>query len=69
MVLSGGMTTRSIFLEEHLLRTYVSELKEVSGIMVPTKHTVLGRQPDGSSVPSPLVVSIDISQLEFRSGA
>jgi hypothetical protein len=44
---------------------YVSQLEEVSGIMVPTKHTVFGRQPDGSPVPTPLVVSIDISELEF----
>jgi hypothetical protein len=45
---------------------YVSELKEFSGIRVPTKHTIFGRQPDGSSVPTPLVVSIDISEVEFR---
>jgi hypothetical protein len=44
---------------------YVSELKAFSGIIVPTKHTVFGRQPDGSSVPAPLVVSIDISEVEF----
>jgi hypothetical protein len=45
---------------------YVSELKEVSGIIVPTRHTVFGRQADGHSVPAPLVVSIDISEIEFR---
>jgi hypothetical protein len=44
---------------------YVSELKEVSGIIVPTKHTVFGRQSDGSPVPTPLVVSIDLSEIEF----
>jgi hypothetical protein len=44
---------------------YVSELKESSGILVPTRHTIFGRQPDGSSVPAPLVVSIDISEVEF----
>jgi hypothetical protein len=44
---------------------YVSELEEFSGIRVPTKHTVVGRQPDGSSVPDPLVVSIDVSEVEF----
>jgi len=36
-----------------------SEIEEFSGIIVPTKHTVFGRQPDGRSVPTPLVVSID----------
>jgi hypothetical protein len=45
---------------------YVSELKEFSGIVVPTKHTILGRQPDGKAVPTPLVVSIDVSEVEFR---
>jgi hypothetical protein len=44
---------------------YVSELKEVSGIIVPTQHTVFGRQSDGSPVPTPLVVSIDLSEIEF----
>jgi hypothetical protein len=44
---------------------YVSELKEFSGVIVPTKHVVLGRQPDGKAVPTPLVVSIDLSEVEF----
>jgi hypothetical protein len=44
---------------------YVSDLKEFSGIKVPTKHTIFGRQPDGSAAPTPLVVSIDISEVEF----
>jgi len=44
---------------------YVSELKAFSGIIVPTRHMILGRQPDGSSVPAPLVVSIDVSEVEF----
>jgi hypothetical protein len=44
---------------------YVSELKEFSGIIVPTKHMVFGRQPDGKAVPTPLVVSIDLSEVEF----
>jgi hypothetical protein len=44
---------------------YVSELKEFSGIIVPTRHAVFGRNPDESPVPTPLVVSIDISELEF----
>jgi hypothetical protein len=43
----------------------VSALEEVSGIVVPTKHTIVGRQPDGKPAPTPLVVSIDISEVEF----
>jgi hypothetical protein len=45
---------------------YVSDLKQFSGILVPTKHTVFGRRPDGSPGPTPLVVSIDISEIEFN---
>jgi hypothetical protein len=44
---------------------YVSELKTISGIVVPTKHTIFVRQPDGSPAPAPLVVSIDISEVAF----
>ena len=37
-------------------------------IVVPVKHTILPRQPDGSSAPTPVVVSIDISEIdEFSS--
>ena len=45
---------------------YVSELQEISGIVVPTKHTIVPRQPDGSSAPAPVVVSIDISEIDFE---
>jgi hypothetical protein len=45
---------------------YVSELQEVSGIVVPTKHMIVPRQPDGSSAPTPVVVSIDISEIDFE---
>jgi hypothetical protein len=44
---------------------YLSELEEVSGIKLPTKHRIFGRQPDGKAVPTPLVVSIDLSEVEF----
>jgi hypothetical protein len=45
---------------------YVAALKEFSGILVPTKHTIFGRQADGSAAATPLVVSIDISEVELR---
>jgi PAS domain S-box-containing protein len=45
---------------------YVSALTDVSGVVVPTKHTIFPRQPDGSSAPTPVVVSIDISEIEFK---
>ncbi len=44
---------------------YVSAPTEVSGIVVPTRHRIFPRQPDGSSPLAPLVVSIDISEIEF----
>lgn len=44
---------------------YASELKEFSGIMVPTKRRVFGRQPDGKAVPEPIIVSIDLSEVAF----
>ena len=44
---------------------YVSAPTDVSGIVVPTKHRIFPRQPDGSSPPGPLVVSIDITDIDF----
>ena len=44
----------------------MSQLQEVSGIITPTKHMVYARQPDGGTVPTPVVVSIDISEIEFK---
>jgi hypothetical protein len=38
---------------------YVSSHKEFSGIVFPTKRRTFPRQPDGHSLPEPLVVSID----------
>ena len=42
-----------------------AELEEFSGILVPTKHTIFGRQPDGKAAPAPLVVSIDVRDVKF----
>jgi hypothetical protein len=44
---------------------YVTQHQELSGILVPTKRRVLGRREDGTSIPDPLIVSIDLSELEF----
>jgi hypothetical protein len=41
---------------------YVSDLTEFSGIVFPTKR-IFARQPDGHSVPEPLVVSIDLDHF------
>ena len=42
---------------------YVSDLKEFSGIVFPTTRRIFPRQPDGHSLPEPLVVSIDLDQF------
>jgi len=43
---------------------YVNEYR-VSGIMVPTRRQVLGREPDGTPGPDPLIVTIDLSEVQF----
>ena len=48
---------------------YVSDYDEVAGIKLPTKHRIFPRTPDGQSLSEPLVVSIDLSEVAFRSRA
>jgi hypothetical protein len=42
---------------------YVDDFVKVSGIRFPTKRRIFPRQPDGKSMPEPLVVSIDLSNI------
>lgn len=44
---------------------YVHEYREFSGIKVPTERRVLGRRPDGTPAPDPVIVSIDLGAIEF----
>jgi len=44
-------------------RTLRLDLREFSGIVFPMKRRIFPRQPDGHSVPEPLVVSIDLDQF------
>jgi hypothetical protein len=44
---------------------YVSGYTEVAGIRLPTKHRIFPRAPDGQSLPEPLIVSIDLSEISF----
>jgi hypothetical protein len=44
---------------------YVSDYDEVAGIRLPTKHRIFPRTPDGQSLPEPLFVSIDLSEIAF----
>ncbi|WP_064707239.1 hypothetical protein [Rhizobium bangladeshense] len=45
---------------------YIGGYVEVQGIRFPTERRIYPRQPDGSSLAEPLVVSIDISDIELR---
>jgi hypothetical protein len=44
---------------------YLHEYRHISGIQVPTRRRVFGRGPDGVPAPDPLVVTIDLSDVEF----
>jgi hypothetical protein len=44
---------------------YVSDYTTISGIRIPTKRRIFPRLPDGSSLPEPLVVSIDLSNISL----
>ena len=46
---------------------YVSDYDDVAGIRLPTKHRIFPRTPDGQSLAEPLIVSIDLSEIELRS--
>jgi hypothetical protein len=43
----------------------VSDYHDVAGIKLPTKHRIFPRTPDGQSLPEPLFVSIDLSEIAF----
>jgi hypothetical protein len=45
---------------------YVYNYKEFDGIMVPTKRRVLVPGPDNKPLPEPIVVSIDLSDVNFK---
>ena len=44
---------------------YIYDYREFSGILVPTKRRVFGRRPDGTPVPEPSIVTIDVSNVVF----
>lgn len=44
---------------------YVYQHEEFSGILVPTRRRVLRRAPDGTAAPEPLIVTINLSEVEF----
>lgn len=45
---------------------YISGYTSVSGIKFPTERRIFPRTPDGKSLPEPLVVSIDLSEITLR---
>ena len=44
---------------------YISDYMQVAGIMIPTKHRIFPRSPDGQALGEPLIVSIDVSEVAF----
>jgi hypothetical protein len=46
----------------HLLEGYSS----IAGIMVPANHRIFARDDQDNVVPDPLMVSIDVDQVEFE---
>ena len=38
---------------------------DISEIVVPTRRRVVGQGPDGTPTPDPLIVTIDLSEVEF----
>jgi hypothetical protein len=45
---------------------YASRYREFDGIMVPTRRRVYLRGPDGSAVPDPVSVAIDVTDVTFN---
>jgi hypothetical protein len=45
---------------------HVSDLREFSGIVFPTKRRIFPRQADGHSAAAPLVVSLDLDEFSLR---
>jgi len=45
---------------------YISDYKDVSGMMVPTKHRIYPRQQDNTPLLDLLLVSIDLSDIRFE---
>jgi hypothetical protein len=52
---TGGMPTAH----------YMSEHRDFSGIKIATKRRALRRMPDGTAVPAPVFVAIDIADISL----
>ncbi|MDI7860339.1 hypothetical protein MRS76_00075 [Rhizobiaceae bacterium n13] len=44
---------------------YISDYIDIDGIKFPKRRRIFPRQPDGNSLPEPLVVSIDLSDIRL----
>ena len=67
---SKGLLRRHDYDAEVLGRTpaahFVHDYEEFSGILVPTRRIVLGRRADGTSIPDPMIVTINLSDVVFK---
>jgi hypothetical protein len=46
---------------------YASDYRNVSGVVVPTKRRVFAYDGEKRKIPEPLLVAIDIREIEFSS--
>jgi hypothetical protein len=44
---------------------FISDYREVQGLMIPTRRRIFPRQPDGQAMSEPLVVSIDLDSISL----
>jgi hypothetical protein len=44
---------------------YISDDTKVAGIMMPTRHRIFPRSPDGQALADTLMVAIDVSDMAF----
>lgn len=44
---------------------YISGYLDVQGVMIPTRRRIFAREPDGRAMADPMVVSIDLDQIEL----
>jgi hypothetical protein len=44
---------------------YISDYTQAASIMIPTRHRIFPRAPDGQALEEPLLVSIDLSEIAF----
>jgi len=47
---------------------YAYDYRDIDGIKVPTQRRIYGDDGEGHRIPNPVLISIDISEMEFVEG-